>query len=152
QTITLAALILGVWIAALSAQTRYGASIYVQTSAPANASQLGSLWWDTQNNALNVLTALPSTWTALSTSSGTGVPSGLIAFLASGTCPTGWTEVSGLSGRIIRGTVAANGNVGTTGGSDTYTPQGSVAAPTFTGTPFTSVINHTHPATLTVQG
>jgi hypothetical protein len=51
---------------------------------------------------------------------------------------------------MLRGTVAAAGNVGQTGGVDLVTPTTSsvslnAAAQAFTGTPFTSVINHTHP-------
>src|SRR5438094_673435 len=61
------------------------------------------------------------------------IPSGAIVFFDSGSCPSGFTEVSGLNGKYILGTVSANSNVGTTGGSNSYTPAGSVAAPTFTG-------------------
>lgn len=78
---------------------------------------------------------------------GGGVPQGAIIFIDAGTCPTGFEEASELSGKTIIGTVAANKDVGTTGGSDTITPEGEVTAPTFTGTPFTDVINHTHPVT-----
>ena len=62
-----------------------------------------------------------------------GLPAGVIVLILTGTCPTGFTEVAALSGKTIIGTVAANGDVGTTGGSDTITPAGSVSAPTFTG-------------------
>jgi hypothetical protein len=83
------------------------------------------------------------------TPSGATIPSGLITLILSGTCPSGWTEVSALNGKMLRGTVAANNDVGTTGGNATitpagtvsqptlamnaYTPAGTVAAPTFTG-------------------
>lgn len=75
-----------------------------------------------------------NTWTAhgVSGSSG-GVPSGAIIFVDSGSCPAGYTEESALSGQMLRGTVAANADVGTTGGSNSITPAGSVGAPTFTG-------------------
>jgi hypothetical protein len=66
-----------------------------------------------------------NTWTQLSTGSG-AVPAGLITLILSGTCPATWTEVSALNGKMIRGTIAANADVGTTGGSDSVTP-------TFTG-------------------
>jgi hypothetical protein len=72
-----------------------------------------------------------NTWTAVTV--GSTIPSGAIVFLTSGTCPAGWTEVSALSGKTLIGTVAANGDVGTTGGSDTITPAGTTTAPTFTG-------------------
>src|SRR5258708_28001654 len=61
------------------------------------------------------------------------LPSGLIMVVRSGTCPSGWTEISALNGKTLVGTLAANGDVGATGGSDTLTPSGTVAAPTFTG-------------------
>jgi hypothetical protein len=69
----------------------------------------------------------PNTWTLVaSPGGGAGVPSGAIVFVASGTCPSGYTEVAGLDGKMLRGTVAAHGDVGGTGGSDSVTP-------TFTG-------------------
>jgi hypothetical protein len=102
--------------------------------------------------------------------------SGMIVFIDSGSCPTNWTEVS-QAGNYVLLTSSGNGNVGTTGGSNSYTPagsnatasftpsgtvaaptftgsQGTVPAETFTGTPFSSVINHTHTVTVTslVQG
>lgn len=64
---------------------------------------------------------------------GAGIPSGVLILLVSGTCPTGFTEVSALNGQFLQGTVAANGDVGTTGGNATITPAGTVSQPTFTG-------------------
>ncbi len=72
---------------------------------------------------------------------GGSIPSGLITFVVSGTCPSGWTEVTGLAGRTLFGTLAANGDVGTTGGSDTVTASGTVSAPTFTGN---ALAGHAH--------
>lgn len=65
--------------------------------------------------------------------SGGGVPSGMIAFIKTGTCPSGWTEDSADVGLYVLATKAANSDVGNTGGSTSYTPAGTVAAPTFTG-------------------
>jgi hypothetical protein len=81
------------------------------------------------------------------------IPSGLITITLT-TCPAGWTEATELNGVTLQGTLTTNGNVGTTGGADSVTPAGTNSAPTFTGTPFTSVINHTHAVTVTynVQG
>lgn len=79
------------------------------------------------------------------------LPTGIIILKTSGTCDTGWTEVTALNGKLLRGTVAANGNVGTTGGNSTITPAGTVQQASFTGTPITTVINHTHPTTVTVS-
>lgn len=126
------------------------------------------------------------------------IPTGMIMFTVSGACPAGFTEATALNGKTIIGTVTANMDVGTTGGSDAITPTvasltaaaqtvsslsaaaqtvnsltaaaqvhsgitasftgqastltGAVAVPVFVGTPFSGIINHTHPATLTVQG
>lgn len=75
----------------------------------------------------------PNTWTALGGGSSGGVPAGAVVFVDSGTCPGGFAEVAGLAGRMILATIAAAGDVGTTGGSDSVTPSGSVSAPTFAG-------------------
>ena len=155
---------------------------------------------------------------------GSSIPSGSILMISSGACPAGFTESATLNGTMPFGTLAANGDVGTTGGSNTITPTvasltaaaqafsgnsattsavsagtpagtngtvsftpagtngtvsftpagtnnapaiswpagvptfagnaGTVPAQTFSGTPFSSVINHTHTVTVTynVQG
>lgn len=54
-------------------------------------------------------------------------------FLAAGTCPAGWVQDTSFDGKFLRVTVAANGNVGATGGSATLTATGSNSAPVFTG-------------------
>jgi hypothetical protein len=74
-----------------------------------------------------------------------GVPSGMIEFVNTGSCPTGYTQLS-LAGDYILLTVAANGDVGTTGGSLTSgatsagTPAGTngTASVAFVGTKFTT--------------
>lgn len=124
-------------------------------------------------------------WSCESETAG-GVAAGLITFVITGTCPSGWTEVAALNGKAIYGTVAANADVGGAVGSDTITPTvnsltaaaqtvnsltaaaqtftgnsttvpalaaGTLATawpagvPTFAGTPFSGIINHTHPIT-----
>ena len=65
------------------------------------------------------------------------IPSGLITLITSGTCPTGFSEAPDLDGVTVIGTLAAHGNVGSTGGSDNITPSGTVSQPSFTGTPGT---------------
>lgn len=107
-------------------------------------------------------------WT-YDTPAGGSLPSGLITISLTA-CPSGFTETIALNGKMLRGTLAANGDVGTTGGSATITPTGTNTVPTFTGTPavltgslstpvfsgtpFSSVINHTHTVSVTynVQG
>lgn len=59
----------------------------------------------------------------------TGVPSGLVALTVNSGCPTGFSEVSALNGKFLQGTIAANGDVGTTGGNATITPAGQVSQP-----------------------
>lgn len=78
-------------------------------------------------------------------------PSGAVFFVTSGTCPSGTTEAIDLVGRTVIGTGSAQQDVGHTGGTDTATPSGTVAA-VFTGTPFSDVITHTHPVTVTDPG
>ncbi len=60
------------------------------------------------------------TWSPASGSS--GIPSGSIIFIDTGSCPTGYTEVAGLNGKMWRGTITANGDVGASFGSDSITP------------------------------
>ena len=87
---------------------------------------------------------------------GEGVPAGSILLIKSGTCPAGYEEDTDLNGRTVIGTLAANGNVGTTGGADSITPSahagtavsahaGTAVAdhPSHTHT-YTDVIAHTH--------
>ena len=69
------------------------------------------------------------------------VPVGGIMMILSGTCPAGYAEAIELNGLTIVGTLAANGDVGTTGGSDTITPSGSINAQAFTGN---SMAGHSH--------
>ena len=96
-----------------------------------------------------------STWTADSTwpsGGGSGsLPAGLIV-LSLSSCPPGFSEVTALSGKFALGTVAANADVGGTGGADNVTPAGTVSQPTFTGNAFSSVINHTHTINVTDPG
>src|SRR5208282_505576 len=58
--------------------------------------------------------------------------SGMLFMITSGTCPSFATEVDALSGVMIQGTTAANGDVGTTGGSNSITPTGTNGSVNFT--------------------
>jgi hypothetical protein len=49
------------------------------------------------------------------------VPRGTILLMTTA-CPSGYTEVTALNGAMPLGTIAANGDVGTTGGTNTITP------------------------------
>ncbi len=85
-----------------------------------------------------------------------GVAPGQITLILSGTCPAGFSEVAALDGKTVIGTVSAHGNVGSTGGSDTITPAGTVAAIAPTPGPSVKTANgaaqtipallHLHPA------
>lgn len=68
-----------------------------------------------------------------------GLPSGVIVFVDTGSCPTGFTEQA-FSGKYPLFTVAANADVGGTGGSTTYTPAGTMGAAScsVTGTKFST--------------
>lgn len=68
-------------------------------------------------------------------------PVGALTMVSSGTCPVGTAEVTLLNGAMPFGTLAANGDVGTTGGSNTITPTVAsltAAAQTFTGSSTTT--------------
>lgn len=88
-----------------------------------------------------------------------GEPAGIIVLVDTGACPAGYTEIAGLNGRTVIGTLDANANVGTTGGADSVTPTFSGTAlatqahgvgtythatPAFTGTSSTAIVNHVH--------
>jgi hypothetical protein len=79
----------------------------------------------------------PNVWTSLAGSgSGSGLAAGEIIIKLSGACSTGFEEATELNGRTLIGTLAANGDVGTTGGSDSIT----------------QVLQHTHMVTVTDPG
>ena len=116
-----------------------------------------------QGRTANPLNGHLIAWLCIDTTTGTlsspslsittaNIPSGFITLILSGTCPTGWAEVTALNGKMLRGTLAANGDVGQTGGAATITPSGSISQPVFTGTPITSVINHIHAVSITDPG
>ncbi len=82
---------------------------------------------------------------------------GMIFLVTSGTCPAWATQVTSLNGYTLQGTLSANGDVGTTGGSNSITPTGTISA-TFTGTAGTipaetftgsALATHTHTVTPT---
>lgn len=103
---------------------------------PASCVQGASYLLTSGTAALYVCTTA-NTWATITASGGDGVPAGAIVFIASGSCPTGYAEVAALNGRMLRGTVTANGNVGGTGGADSVTPAGTVAAPALTMNSYT---------------
>ena len=67
---------------------------------------------------------------SLAVSSGSGaVPTGGIILIDSGSCPSGFTEDDTLAGNYLLITKSSNADVGTTGGSNSYTPAGTNGAP-----------------------
>ncbi len=62
-----------------------------------------------------------------------GLPSGMVGLVSSGVCPAGFTEVAAFDGDTLIATLAAHGDIGTTGGADTITPTGTNGIPVFTG-------------------
>ena len=93
-----------------------------------------------------------NTWVQLTGGGGSSFPVGGIILIVSGTCPAGFAEETTISGKFVLGTVAANADIGTAGGSDSVTPTGTVSQPTFTGDAFSSIINHTHAGSVTDSG
>jgi hypothetical protein len=116
---------------------------YGQVCSPNSGS-----WTTTTTNAQ--LKICNSDGTAWLTITNQPIPSGLIA-LSLTSCPTGWVEETSLNGVTLVGTLAANGNVGTTGGSDTITPSGTNSVPTFIGTVNTLAVT-AHTVVATKQG
>jgi len=88
----------------------------------------------TANQDLFIRDSVGPYWcSAANTWSLIGEPAGLIGMVETGTCPTGYTQVTSIDGRMALATLAAHGDVGTTGGSDNITPAGTNSAPVFTG-------------------
>lgn len=114
------------------AQTPTAASILFGASLPATCPIVGTLFILSTDGTASLCTAV-DTWTTLNLTGGGGVPAGSVVMIKSGTCSAGWTEDTSLNGKTLVGTLAANGDVGSTGGSDDITPAGTVTQPTFTG-------------------
>ena len=72
---------------------------------------------------------LPRVAQAINTES--TLPHGSIIMML-GPCPAGFAESSALVGKFTLGTSTANGDVGTTGGSNSYTPAGTNGTAAFT--------------------
>lgn len=70
-------------------------------------------------------------------------PANTLIPVDSGSCPTNFTEITGMSALMLLGTIGANNDVGDTGGNSSITPTGTVSQPSFTGTQqnFTSTNN-----------
>jgi hypothetical protein len=128
------------------------------TGSPAQTCHIGELYFDiTGIFPANVwYCTVPNLWRQTQTFL---IQPGMIVMITSGTCAPGFAEAAELNGFMVRGTVAANGNVGTTGGSDTVTPAGTVSQPTFTGNLLAGHLHiftgaalgtHTHTAVSTV--
>ena len=119
--------------------------IAVGPTAPANA-QNGDLWSDTTAGALKRYNG--ASWSEIGGGQGASVPAGSILFIVSGSCPAGYTEEAALNGRTIIGTLAANSDIGTTGGADSVTPSahsGTAVADHASHThTYSDVIAHTH--------
>lgn len=98
-----------------------------------NTCGLGAMFVRTGDAQVFVCASV-NTWAQVG---GASIPSGSILLVDTGTCPASFAEVSGLSGRTLMGTVAANGNVGGTGGADGITPVGTNGAPALTMNSYT---------------
>lgn len=85
------------------------------------------------------------TWTHVVPGGG-GLPSGLVV-MALAACPSGFSEVTALSGKFVLGTTNGAGDVTTTGGSDSITPAGNNtngAVDAHSGTAVADHASHTH--------
>jgi hypothetical protein len=112
-----------------SAQITFGPAV-----PPTCFTGVGSLFFLTPQGPFHYCKA-DGTWSPL-----VAVPvPGAITLILSGVCPLGTSEVATMNGRMIIGTLAANGNVGTVGGTDTITPVGTVNLGSLAVTAHTSV-------------
>lgn len=108
-----------------------------QTTTDPSPCAPGQVWYNTISHTYKVC-PVAATVVPLVAPTGVILPSGMIAIILSGTCPIGFSEATALNGKMLRGTLAANADVGTTGGNATITPAGTVSAPTFTGSSATT--------------
>lgn len=95
---------------------------YTAIAAPSNPPAGKVRWY--QNNATNTLTCIRSdgsNCTPLVDRTGDLLATTLNA------CPTGYTQYAAADGKAIVSTLSAHMDVGTTGGSDSLTPTGSLA-------------------------
>lgn len=138
-------LLLAIFLFAITANAQ---SVFTSgAGAPSSACTTGIItyqnettgeYYDCVAGAWHLTTRNTGNQSTITTNITASFPSGMIMILISGTCPTGFTELTALNGKFILGTLAANGDIGTSGGSDNITPAGTVSAPTFTGNSVTS--------------
>lgn len=139
-----------IWACINSAGTQGGAGVWtlneylegfaVNSRGHGNGAPAASCYGDaayTQDDATsgqNLWKCVNGTMVQQGGGGGGSLPAGVIVLIVAGSCPTGYTEATALNGVMVRGTLAANADVGTTGGADTITPTGTNGAPGFTGT------------------
>lgn len=115
-----------------------GAGSPGNTCGASNTFSPGSIYIQSSNG--HIWTCWGTAWVD-NTAAAVGVPAGLTAMVTSGSCPSGYTEVSALNANMPYGTIAANGDVGGTGGANSVTPTVATltaAAQTFTGSSATT--------------
>lgn len=116
----LAILLLAVAVSSRDPRAQLSGSYIANGSgSPSGACINGSVYIEASNG--HIWTCSGTAWTDTSAAA-SGPPSGFIGMIASGSCPSGYGEVSALSGSMPYGTVAANGDVGGTGGANSITP------------------------------
>lgn len=121
---------------------------FVVSTPPSSACVTGTrVTQTTATLGQNIWTCINGAWAQQTGAGGAGasLPAGAIVLIVAGTCPSGFAEETALNGKTLLGTLAAGGDVGTTGGSDTLTPSGTVSS-------ISAVINHTHAVSVTDPG
>lgn len=112
------------------------ATIFVQDTEPTGLDVVRGSQWIHSDGTLKVRNS--GAWiTVGGGGGGGGIPAGLITFVDSGACASGWTEISGLNGVTLLGTLSSNGDVGDTGGIDLSTPLGTISASVLTMNSYT---------------
>ncbi len=105
---------------------------------PSNTNAPGSVYIEGDNG--HIWTCSGIVWID-NTAAASGVPSGLVGMVVSGSCPSGYSEVTALDANMPEGTLSAHGDIGGTGGANTITPTVAsltAAAQTFTGSSATT--------------
>jgi len=78
-------------------------------------------------------------------------PLGTIVMTSLSACPSGTQELAAFNGAMPEGTLAANGDVGTTGGSNTITPTGQNGTVSFTPNGSNGTVSFTPAGTVSAE-
>lgn len=106
----------GLVVAAVMATVTYAAVPHTfAADTPALAGQVNANFVDLDTRVTSLSNALDAGVTSLNAALTARIPAGTIAFFASSSCPTGWTEATALRGRALVGVPQGGTVLGTVG-------------------------------------